>query len=244
MYYTDNQHRLHVSFRTVKCRVPGEELARMERRLDELGAAVRQFPDARLTVRLVHHPRSKVYHVDCRLQLPGKALFSDEYGEDYREAFDRCTRKLAERVGDYLENGRNPAAEGTAGNVAALERDVVAPEGHDTGPVAQAVRDGDYRKFRRLLSGYEEWLRKRVGRWVQRYPEAEAQVGGPLRLGDLLEEVYLNAFEQYPRWPTAVPFHEWLDGLIDPSLKEFLRHPDEERENASLARTLRDSRPR
>jgi ribosome-associated translation inhibitor RaiA len=244
MQYTDNQHHLQVNFRTLECRVPGEELARMEQRLDELGASLRKVPDARLTVTLVHHPRSQVYHVECRLQLPGKTLFSSDYGADYREAFDRCTRKLAVSVGDYLENGRNRAAESTAGNVAALGRDVVAPGGHDTGPVGQAVQEGDYKKFRRLLSGYEEWLRKRVGRWVQRYPEAQAQVGDRLRLGDLLEEVYLNAFERYDAWPTAVPFHEWLDRLIDPSLKEFMRHPAEEAENASLARTLRDMGPR
>ena len=62
-----------------------------------------------------------------------------------------------------------------------------------------------------------------------------------LAIGDVVEAVYLNAFEGYARRPTEVPFHEWLDSLIDPSLKTVMRHPDEEKENASFARTVRDT---
>jgi hypothetical protein len=59
--------------------------------------------------------------------------------------------------------------------------------------------------------------------------------------GCRLEGVFLNAFERYTQRPTDVPLHDWLDGLIDPSLKALLRHPDEGRENASLARTVRET---
>jgi hypothetical protein len=241
MNYTDDQNHLRVTFRALGCTIPGEELARMERGIELLGAGVRQFPEARLTVRCIHHPRSKVSHVECELRLPGMTLFDSDYDEDYRIAFDRSIRKIGERLGRYLDDDPDRRAGRRANSLDRLDRDVVAPEGHDAGPVGTAVEDGDYRTFRRLLSGYEEWLRNRIGRWVQRFPDAQAQVGNRLRLGDLLEEVYLNAFEHYPEWPTTVPFHEWLDGLIGPSLKEFLRKPDEEAENASMARSLRDA---
>jgi hypothetical protein len=237
MNYTDERHHLHVDFHARGFSLPGDELARLQRGLDLLGEAVAVFPESRLTISFVYHPRSKVYHVEGRLRLPGTTLFAGEYGDDYRLAFDRLVGKLGESVGDYRDHPDRPA-EGVARQRTALDRDVVAPEGPDLGPLGRAVQDGDYRTFRRLLFGYEDWLRNRIGRWVQRYPEAQAQVGDELRLGDLLEEVYLNAFEQYPQRPTPVPFHEWLDSLIDPSLKEFLRHPDEERENASMVRTL------
>ena len=240
MQYTDERHHLHVAFRARGFNLPGDELARMERHLDLLGEAVAVFPESHLTLSFIYHPRSKVYHVEARLELPGKTLFSSDYGDDYRMAFDRLVQKLGDQVGDYRDNP-DRRADVVARQRTAINRDVVAPAGSDLGPLGQAVQGGDYRTFRRLLFGYEEWLRDRIGRWVQRYPEAQAQVGYELRLGDLLEEVYLNAFERYPHRPTEVPFHEWLDGLIDPSLKEFLRHPDEERENASLARTLRDT---
>jgi hypothetical protein len=117
---------------------------------------------------------------------------------------------------------------------------VVAPEDPDAGPLGEAVRAGDYRPFRLALAGYEEWLRNRVGRWVQRFPEAEARVGRRLRIGDLVEQVYLNAFESFLERPTDLRLSDWLERLIDPSLKALLRHPDEEGENASLARTLRE----
>ena len=91
------------------------------------------------------------------------------------------------------------------------------------------------------MSGYEEWLRRRVGRWIQRYPEAEARVGDGLLIGDLVEEVYLNAFEHFTERSRDVPLRDWIEGLIDPSLKLLLKNPAEERENASLARTLRET---
>ena len=75
MYYTDEQNHLRVEFRTLGCTLPGEELARMERAVDLLGAEVRQSPGAHLTVRFIHHPRSKLTHVECQLRLPGMTLF-------------------------------------------------------------------------------------------------------------------------------------------------------------------------
>jgi len=120
-------------------------------------------------------------------------------------------------------------------------REIVPPADADTGVLGEAVHAGDYRAFRIALAGYEEWLRKRVGRWLQRFPEAEARIGRGLAIGDVVEEVYLNAFERYRQRPVDVPFHRWLDDLIDPSLKVLLRHPEEERENVSLARTLRET---
>ena len=81
----------------------------------------------------------------------------------------------------------------------------------------------------------------RVGRWVQRDPHAEAQVGRRLLLGDVVEEVYLNAFERFTQRPTGIRLSDWFESLIDRSLKALLRHPDEEHENASLARTVRET---
>src|SRR5262249_29491830 len=148
-------------------------------------------------------------------------------------------RKLGRKVEAHRERPDRDE-EARARRLATLDQDVIAPEGPDQGPVAEAVHAGDYRAFRSALSGYEDWLRLRIGPWAQRYPEADAHIGGRLLLGDLVEEVYLNAFEGYPRRPTTVRFSEWLEGLIDPSLKALLRHPDEERENISLARTVRE----
>src|SRR5438477_11847244 len=95
----------------------------------------------------------------------------------------------------------------------------IAPADADSGILGEAVKAGNYQAFRSALVPYEEWLRKRAGRWIQRYPEAEAKLGQGLAIGDLVEEVYLVAFEHYPHWPREVPFHEWLDSLNDPALR-------------------------
>jgi hypothetical protein len=107
--------------------------------------------------------------------------------------------------------------------------------------VGRAVAAGDYRSFRIALVGYEDWLRRRAGRLVQRIPEAQARLGRRLRLGDIVEDVYLTAFEQWPRRSADVPLSDWLERLIEPSIRALLRHPDEEAEAARLARTLRET---
>ena len=67
------------------------------------------------------------------------------------------------------------------------------------------------------------------------------RVGGELRLGDVVEEVYLNAFERFPRRPADVRLSAWLEGLVEPSIRALMQHPDEERQPASFARTVREA---
>jgi len=240
MRYLDDRTHLQVEIVTKECDLPADERARMQALLAPLGEAVRDFPASELQVQFVHHPRSGVYHARFRLRLPGQTLFAGEQDSYLDSAFQRGMDALLRNVQAYRDNPDERAA-GEAARRIALDRNVVAPEDPAAGTLAQAIQDGDYRKFRTALAGYEDWLRTRIGRWVQRFPEAEAQIGTGLLLGDLVEEVYLNAFEQFTGRPTAMSLSEWLDGLVDPSLKALLRHPDEEKENASLARTVREA---
>jgi hypothetical protein len=239
MQYSDNSTYLHVEIRAQGCEIPTDERARIQAALAEIGGVARDFPASDLAIRVLYHPRSQAYHVEFKLKLPGRTLFGDETDAYLDSAFQRGLCKLVRKAEAYRDHPDREAAEAAEQRIA-LDREVVAPEDPDGGRLAEAVRNGDYRSFRVALTPYEEWLRKRVGRWVQRYPEAEAQVGRRLLLGDVIEEVYLNAFEGFTGRPTNVRFGEWLDGLIDPSLKALLRHPDEERESAILARTLRE----
>jgi hypothetical protein len=239
--YTDDRHNLRVEISPRQFDLAPDELARMQQALGRVGEAVEGFASAELHVKLIRHPRGG-FHAEARLRLPGRSLFSGDWDDELAPAFDRCVRKLLSHVEGYREHP-DAAAEERARRLAALNRDVVAPEDPAEGPLGEAARAGDYRAYRRALSGYEEWLRNRVGRWVQRYPEAQARVGDDLRIGDLVEEVFLTAFVRHERRPTVVPLHRWLDQLIDPSLRALLRHPDEAAENASLARTYRDTAP-
>ena len=112
------------------------------------------------------------------------------------------------------------------------------------GPALQAlqaaVSSGDYSAFREATYVYEEAIRKRIGRWVERYPVVERRLKTDLTLADMVEEVFLNAFERYEDKPDNVPLGEWLEQLIDPSLKLLSEHPSEELENIQFARTLHE----
>jgi hypothetical protein len=121
-----------------------------------------------------------------------------------------------------------------------IDHELIAPEDPATGPIGEAAAAGDYPAFRKHLSGYEQWLRLRVGRRIELHPDAQARLGGDLRIGDAVELVYLTAFEGFNRRPTAVPLGEWLEGLIDPAVRALLNDPDEERAAVSFARTTRE----
>jgi hypothetical protein len=172
--------------------------------------------------------------------VPGATLFAGDYDRSAVPAFDRCMSSLVRQVSDYKEHP-NRQAEGVAAREKTLDEQIIAPEDPAAGPLGRAVEAGDYQRFRNVLIHYEDWLRKRVGRWLQRDANAEARLGRDFSIGDLLEEVYLNAFERFTERPTVVPLHQWLDDLIDPSLKVMLRHPEEERENAAMVRSLRET---
>lgn len=230
--------RLSVEVSSKGCDIPSDERARIQPAIAALGGAVRDFADPTLGVNVVYHPRSRVYHVESELKLPGRSLSAGLEDSDLGTALRRCLARLtwkAEAYAEYPERGT--AAE----RLSASDLDIIAPEDPAAGPLAAAALEGDYRTFRTALAGYEEWLRTRVGRLVQRHPEAQAQVGTGLLLGDVVEEVYLDAFERFTRRPTEVPLGVWLEGLIEPAIRALMRHPEEERAAASFARTVRQA---
>lgn len=240
MQYTDDRYHLRVVIDSQDCQVPPEELTRMQRLLEPVGQAVEDIPQSELRVKVIRHPRSNSYHVEMKLELPGRSLTSDDRDTYMDSAFQHSVEKLCRQL-DSVARQRDRAAERATERRQELDNQVVMPFDSDDGPLADMVRAGDYRAFRTALSTYEEWLRKRVGRWVQRFPEAQARVGDGVMIGDVVEGVYLNAFEQFTSRPVGVRLSEWLDDLIDPTLKGLLREPEEARQSASLARTLRQT---
>jgi hypothetical protein len=245
MQYTDERYRLRVEVTTRDCEVPADQRARLQRLLDPLGEVVRGFPRSELWLKLIHHEGNAAapYHVEAKLKLPGRTLFSGDWDAYLDTALQRCLSKLTRKAEAYRDDADRPAVE-AARRRQAMDRNIVAaqePEDPDTGPLGRALANGDYKAFRTALAGYEDWLRLRIGRWVQRYPGAEERLGDELLIGDLVEEVYLNAFERFGQKAAEVSLRDWMEGLIDPSLRALLRNPAEGHENASMARTLRET---
>lgn len=230
--------RLRVEVIAHGCELPPEERSRLQDALTGLAAAVHDLAEASLRVSVSNHPDRRVYHVGCRLDLPGRRLTSAE-DDPYLDsallrAVARLTRK-AEAYRDHPDRGAVAAAERRA----ALDREVVATEDPAAGPLADAVRAGDYRAFRNGLLTYEDGIRLRAGRLIDRHPEAV--VGRDLLIGDVVEEVYLLAFDRFLDRPAGHRLSDFLEGQIEPAIKALLAHPDEEHMAASFARTVREA---
>jgi hypothetical protein len=238
MRYPIGRNSLQGEIHVTGFNLPEDEGVRMQSSLAHLEAATQELGKSRFTCDAVYHRGPGVYHLRFRLRVPDRTLAVPVKDVYLDSAWQQGMRELAEQVREY----RKKTDEGKIKNIpgqAELNMPPLVPEDPQAGKLADAARQGDYRTFRTGLAGYEEWLRRRVGRWVQRYPQAEIQIGDGLLIGDIVEEVYLNAFESFLQRPSAVSLSDWLEGLIDPSLKAILRHPDEEHETASLARTVR-----
>jgi len=239
MRYSDESYNLRIELDTKQFELSPEEADRLQSSLSPLGKLTDGLPVSDLYITIFHFPRGgPEYQVKTALVLPAKTLFSTDSDSNFHPAFERCVTNLVQQVAAYKQ---------TQGNADQLDKhrkgthqEVIPSQGPDGDAVAAAVRKGDYTAFRTATFPFEESLRKRVGRWVGRYPDVQEKIGTDLAIADVVEAVFLNAFEGYEQRPQNVRFGQWLENLIDESLKGLLQNPDEEMENISFARTLRD----
>jgi ribosome-associated translation inhibitor RaiA len=239
MQRTDERRQLRIQLDTKNCDVSPGEIAKMENALEHLGRVARTFPVSDLYIYIHRHARTNDYHVKTSLVLSGKTLFTGDRDLVMYAAYERCLRKLVQKVEAYKRDLDNTAE--VAKQEKGTHHELHPSRAPDPAVLEEAVRAADYAAFRQATLAYEDGVRQRVGRWAQRYPKLEAQIGKQLQVDDLIEEVFLNAFERYERRPAGESLSEWLEKLIDPSVKALLDHGDEERENISFARTLTDT---
>ena len=236
MTYSDQTYDLRIELDTKDCELTADEIQRMERALDPLRKPVEKFPVRSLYVTIEHHERTRDYRVKAVLKLPGATLATGDLEPEHYSAFERCVRKLVRKVVAYEDDLEN--AEDRSKHLKGTRHDLTPLNNVDMAAVRRAVEQSDYSEFRRQTAMYEEPLRKRIGRWVQRYPEIDAQLGERFSLADAVEEVFLNAFERFDSRSDAVPFGTWLEHLIDPSIKILSRDTIAELDNISFARSL------
>ena len=237
--YADETYNLRIELDEKNCQLAADQVDAMEGSLDTLSELTRDFPVSDLHVVVAHFERSGEYHIKTSLRLPSKTLFTGEHDSVVVAAFDRCVRKLVQKVRAYKDRmetqdgDRGKLAEGTHGSVTP---DYVP----NLATLEQTLHADSYAGFRREMSGFDRSLRQRVGRWVQRYPEVDAMIGERLPLDDIVEEVMLTAYDRFAERPATMLLGGWLETLVDPAIRNLLRHPDEELEEVSFARTLRE----
>jgi hypothetical protein len=216
-----------------------DELEKMRTNLDPLLKAVEHFPVAALHVVLERFPRSTVFRAKLSLALTGATLVSSDDAPHAHAAFERCVNSLMEDVRAYKARmGNEPELQKQEKGT---HQELLPEVDPDPAAVESAVRSGDYSAFRLAMGGYDGPVRKRIGRWVERCPAVEARIGKDLQIADLVEEVFLDAFEGYDRRPKDVRFGDWLERLIDPAIKEIANGHNGELENARLLQSAREA---
>src|SRR5262245_66031509 len=82
-----DERPLTVGINSKGCDVPADERDRMHARLAEVRRAVEGHGPARVWVNAVRYPRSQDYHVEAKLKLPRRTLFSGGRGPLLERAF-------------------------------------------------------------------------------------------------------------------------------------------------------------
>ncbi len=210
--------------------------------LDALALQVENFPQHDLRVSMEWRPRNNEYVVKTSLLLPGKTLVCSDHDPVLHAAYERCLDSLLDNVKAYKDQlGQVPERQKQEKHT---HQELQPATPMDPNALDAAVRAADYPAFRAAIAPYEDPLRLRAGRWVERYPEVQGRMGRGLGVADVVEEVFLVAFERYGGRQPGVPFGEWLEGLLDPAVKALAQHPDEELENINMARAACEAEPR
>ena len=232
---------LQIRFDAHHCELSAAVKDRMQADLVGLARQVADFPVAEIQILVEHNARSNEYTVKTSLILPGTTLMGNDHDPALHAAFLRCLQSLEENVRGYKERlDRQPERQKQEKGTHQDLRPSIDP---DAAALAEAVRAGDYAAFRTAAFGYEDGVRQRAGRWIERYPEVAARIGHGLDLDDIVEAVFLDAFEGFEHRPSQVRFGDWLDGLIDPAVRA-LRSPDGDAlENVRLVRSARETQP-
>lgn len=230
------RHKLQVHFDTHEFQPAAGELEELSDHLDALALQLGDFPQADVRVVAEWNGRNNEFSVKLALLLPGDTLVTSDHDPVLHAAFRRALDSLELRFKGYKErlegvDARQQREESARGRAAAA---TAAP---DEAALDAAAAARDYAAFRAAAGPLEDWLRLRVGRWVERYPDAQARMGREFDVLDLTDGVLLAAFEQHPHRHAEVPYRVWLEGLIDPTVKAFVRDPVRERENVNMARS-------
>lgn len=239
MRFPDEAYNLRVEVDANHCELTPDLAGRLSEGLRPLDEVVRDFPVSDLLVTIDHFPRSGVYRIKAALRVPSRTLFTAERHELMESAFRSCIRKLVSKVEEHKQQ---LSQEAEHRRISTGKRHEVVPTVEpDLAAIQESVSEGDYRGFREQMVFFEDAIRARVGRWVQRFPDVEARVGAAFTVDDFVEEVFLNAFDRFERRPNNA-LSEWLATLIDDSVHALAGGSEIEKENVSFARTLTETR--
>jgi ribosome-associated translation inhibitor RaiA len=238
MPFSDELYDIQIETDANNVTISAGEQEKMDHDLNTLRKMIAHFPAPQLKLE-INNQTPGIFRVGASLRLAGRTLFTAGEAGTLHAAWDTAVRRLMDKVRAYKDRlGRVPErqkeAEGTL-------HEIVPSMPPDPAALDRAAGQLDYRAFRAAMGVYEDALEKRVGRWIERYPDAEARLGDGLLISEIAEEVLLNAFDQYTHRPQSLRLGQWLENLIDPSIQTLLRDGDMEKENLNFIATAKDA---
>jgi ribosome-associated translation inhibitor RaiA len=229
------RHKLQIHFDLHGCEFSPEELDRLADDLDLIARQAGDFPEADARAVIEWNGRNNEYVVKLSLILPGETLVTSDHDTVVFAAMRRAATSLEHALERY--KGQLRGVEERKKLEPAERQEAAMPGPVDGRALDAAVAAGDYPAFRAAIAPYEDWLRRRAGRWVERYPQIQARMGRDFDVLDIMEGVFLAAFESHSHRHDEVRYREWLEGLIDPTVRAFDRDPVGERQNVNMARS-------
>ena len=238
MKYSDESYNLRIELDTKECELSSIEIEKMEESLRSLRQLVASFPISNLYITVIHHPRSREYHVKTALALSGEKLFTGDRDNAVQAAFERCVGKLVQKVAAYKARLRHDSVKKK--QQAGTDQALISAGDLDIDRMDRAVANNDYPDFADALDVFTGPLTDRIGRWIERYPTLQSRLGTDITISDVVEEVFLTAFEQFPDRPREVPAGDWLEKMIDPAVHALIDASQEELSNISYLKSLRE----
>lgn len=228
--------RLAVHIDSKRYTISAMERGKMDHDIELLARQVDRFPVVDLKVEITPHARPSGVIVKTSLVLSGRTLLARDEDVLAYPAFQRCIRTLSDQLKAYKDELSNKPVyekerQGTL-------HDVVPSQEPNPEEIDVAAAKGDYPAFRRALSVYDEALSGRVGRLIERHPDAIRRFGNDLPISQIVEDVMLTAFDRYPQRP-HLRLGQWLESLIDPAVTALVSDRDEV-ENLSFVESAKD----
>lgn len=221
--------------------LPEQEYALIEKSARTLRPAIERFPHKDLILSVIYHPKRNDYHVKANLRLPNRTLFAGARSERVHEAVTLCMDHLLRKAQGLKEQLTDQPPR--ISQVDSLLPELWSSLEFDAKDAQAACDRYDYRAFRMNLDGFQSGLTDRMGRWLQRFPQIESQLGNGITISDLVEDVFFHAYEGYEEKPENVSMGIWLESLIDATLQDYLRQPETEFTNMEYARTMLEHSP-
>lgn len=230
---------LLVEYSTHNCTLSDRDKDAYEVDLGLLARVVERFPASMLHVEVEHLQRTGAWQVKTDLSLARTIdLFAREQAEQPLPAFKQCVRVLTEKVAAFKQGHGERVRPWSAEAPATTVRATSPP---DLQRLRQAVEAADFVAFRDAIAIYREPLQSRIGRRIELQPEAAVMLGRSFSLDDCVEEVFLNAFADFRPPAVAEGLGEWLESLIDASIRALAADPDDERSIIDFLRTARQA---